>query len=51
MMHQKISILVGYTVGLPKNATINGSIIEGEEDFGASFGIKTGQFTWRSAAF
>ena len=34
-----------YTVGLQKNATIQGSIIEGEGDFGATFGVKTGQFT------
>ena len=29
-----------YTVGLQKNAMIKGSIIEGEGDFGATFGLK-----------
>ena len=24
--------------------------MEGEGDFGATFGVKTGQFTWRSVA-
>ena len=27
------------------------SIIEGEEDFGATFGVKTVQFTWQTVAF
>ena len=39
-----------YTVGLQKNATIQGSILEGEGDFGATFGVKTDQFTWRGEA-
>ena len=38
------------TVGLQKNATIYGSIIEGEGNFGANFGIKIGQFTWHGRA-
>ena len=35
---------------LTKNATISGFIIEGQGNFGATFGLKTGQFTWRSVA-
>ena len=39
MVHHK------YTVGLQKNATI-----KGEGDFEASFGVKTGRFTWHNVA-
>ena len=35
---------------LTKNATISGFIIEGQGNFGATFGLKTGQFTWHSVA-
>ena len=36
------------TVGLQKKT--QGSIIEGEGDFGATVRVKTGQFTWHSEA-
>ena len=39
-----------HTVGLQKNATIEGSIIEREEDFEATFVVETGQFIWHSVA-
>ena len=42
------------TVGLQKNATIKGSITEGEghfeATFGATFRVNTGQFTWHNVA-
>ena len=38
-----------HTVGLQKRDPF--SIIEGEEDFGATFGVKTVQFTWQTVAF
>ena len=39
-----------HTVGLQKKRDPF-SIIEGEEDFGATFGVKTVQFTWQTVAF
>ena len=48
MHHHLIETL--YTVGLQKNTAILGSIIEVEGDFGASFRVKTGQFTWHSVS-
>ena len=41
---------LNYTVGLQKNAMIQGSIIEGKGDFGATFVVKIGQFTCCSVA-
>ena len=39
-----------FSVGLQKNATIYGYMIEGEGGFGATFRVKIGQFTWHSVA-
>ena len=41
---------LGEYSGFIKIATIQGSIMEGEGDFGDSSRVKTGQFTWRSVA-
>ena len=38
------------TVGLQKKSNDLMIHYEGEGDFGATFGVKTGQFTWRSEA-
>ena len=38
------------TVGFQKTQRFKNYIIDGEGDFGATFGVKTDQFTWGSGA-